>query len=239
MSDWDSGQVMPNNEAAFDAAIEQLRVQAFALSTQFTSDAVVRKSYVKNIQAMTSDLRMKVRLGELTWKQAAEEANVLRNEIMAITRGRTAPIGLAIAQKLKKEGLTLNAVVAKRTLELFGENARFDLLTQTQKAEVYKAVMDGGGRGNVAVSTKVALISQFSRALLILSLSVSAYVIFTSPQPMQTAKREGAVMGAGLAGSVGGGMVAGLMCGPGSPVCVALGAFAGGVMFAMGMAAYW
>jgi hypothetical protein len=61
MSDWDSGQVMPNNEAAFDAAIEQLRVQAFALSTQFTSDAAVRKSYVKNFLAMTSDLRMKVR----------------------------------------------------------------------------------------------------------------------------------------------------------------------------------
>lgn len=239
MSDWDSGHLMPNTEAAFDAAMEQLHVQAFALSAQFTSDAAVRQSYVKNIQAMSADLRMKVRLGELTWKQATEEANVLRNEIMAITRGRTAPIGLAIAQRLKKDGVTLNAIIAKRTLQSFGAQARFEQLTEAQKAEVYKAVMDGGGRGNVAVSTKVAFISQFTRAILILSLSVSAYVILTSPQPMQTAKREGAVMGAGLAGSVGGGMVAGLMCGPGSPVCVAIGAFVGGVMFAMGMAAFW
>lgn len=239
MSDWDSGFLMPNNEATFDAAMEQLRVQVLALSAQFSSDAALRQSYVKNIQAMSADLRMKVRLGEITWKQAAEQANVLRNEIMDVMRGRTSPIGLALAQKLKKDGVSLNAIIAKRTLEIHGAQARFDLLTEAQKADVYKAVMDGGGRGNAGVNVKVAYVSHFSKALLIVSLSISAYVIFTSPQPLQAAKLEGALVGAGFAGSVGGGMVAGLMCGPGAPVCVAIGAFVGGVMFASGMAAFW
>lgn len=239
MSDWDSGALTPNNEAAFDVAMEQLRMQALAFSAQFTSDALVRQSYVRNIQAMSADLRMKVRLGEITWKQAAEQANVLRNEIMEISRNRTAPIGLALAQKLKKDGLTLNALIAKRTQEIFGNQAIFDRLTDAQKAEVYKAVVEGGGRGRLKVNTMARLISHFSRAILIISLSISAYVTLTSPQPMQTAKREGALMVAGLAGSVGGGMVAGLACGPGAPVCVGIGAFVGGVMFASGMAALW
>lgn len=46
--------------------------------------------------------------------------------------------------------------------------------------------------------------------------------------------KEGAVLGGGLLGSVAGGAAAGLACGSGAPVCVTVGVFVGGVMFAVG-----
>lgn len=47
--------------------------------------------------------------------------------------------------------------------------------------------------------------------------------------------KEVAVTGAGIAG----GALAGLACGPGAPVCVAIGAFVGGALAAFGTDYFW
>lgn len=46
--------------------------------------------------------------------------------------------------------------------------------------------------------------------------------------------KEGATSGAGFVGGMIGGAVAGLACGPGAPVCVAVGVFVGGAAAALG-----
>ncbi|MEL6711463.1 MAG: hypothetical protein AAFP10_08815 [Pseudomonadota bacterium] len=46
-------------------------------------------------------------------------------------------------------------------------------------------------------------------------------------------------MGAGIAGGVAGGAIAGLTCGPGAPVCVTLSAFVGGTLAAIGIDSFW
>jgi fermentation-respiration switch protein FrsA (DUF1100 family) len=76
------------------------------------------------------------------------------------------------------------------------------------------------------------------RSLFMLSIGLSLYEIATSNNPGQTARQEAAVFGASLAGSVAGGALAGLACGPGAPVCVTIGAFVGGAMFALGVSGF-
>ncbi len=51
---------------------------------------------------------------------------------------------------------------------------------------------------------------------------------------LSASRREVVSTGAGVAGSVAAGALAGLACGPGAPVCVTIGAFVGGALAAYG-----
>lgn len=51
--------------------------------------------------------------------------------------------------------------------------------------------------------------------------------------------RQIAINGAGIAGAAAGGAMAGLMCGPGAPVCVLIGGFVGGALAAWEMGRLW
>ena len=44
---------------------------------------------------------------------------------------------------------------------------------------------------------------------------------------------------ASIGGSMAGGALAGLACGPGAPVCVTLGAFVAGTLAAFGVSTFW
>jgi hypothetical protein len=58
--------------------------------------------------------------------------------------------------------------------------------------------------------------------------------IATAEDKIKASAKEGAMLSGGLLGSVAGGAVAGCACGPGAPICVSIGVFVGGVMFALG-----
>lgn len=77
--------------------------------------------------------------------------------------------------------------------------------------------------------------SRLGRGLLFTSIALSVYTVATVKDRGQAAGRELAVAGAGI----GGGVLAGLACGPGAPVCVAVGAFVGGAAAAFGMDSRW
>jgi hypothetical protein len=239
MSDWDSGQVMPNNEAAFDKAMEQLRGQALNVAAHLSVDPSVRLSYGRNIDAMSLDLRMRVRVGEITWRQAAEQANVLRNELLQLARGQSTPVGKAMAESMKRKGLTLNAVIAKYTLELFGKEADFPRLKPEQKNAVYAKVVERSGASNPRTNLLMSRLSIAGRALWVLSISLAAYNIAVSEDKVKAIKQEGALASVSIVGGIAGGAIAGLMCGPGAPVCVGVGAFVGGVLAVYGLQTYW
>lgn len=81
--------------------------------------------------------------------------------------------------------------------------------------------------------------SRLGRGLLFTSVALSVYTVATVKDRGQAAGRELAVAGAGIGGGVLGGALAGLACGPGAPVCVAVGAFVGGAAAAFGMDSRW
>lgn len=67
-----------------------------------------------------------------------------------------------------------------------------------------------------------------------MTLVISVYHIYAADNKVKAVASEGAVLGGGLLGSMAGAAAGGLVCGPGAPVCVAIGVFVGGVMFAVG-----
>lgn len=66
-------------------------------------------------------------------------------------------------------------------------------------------------------------LSRAAKGLIVLSIGVSVYEIYTSDNKASEIGRQVAINGAGIAGDWAGGAIAGLMCGPGAPVCVLLG----------------
>ena len=98
-----------------------------------TYDGQVRSLYETSLNTYVEELRGRVQSGSLSWQQAAAEAQHTRNQTMELLRGRSSPIGRSIAEFLKSRGRTLNELVARYTIELFGPNADFNRLTPTPR----------------------------------------------------------------------------------------------------------
>ncbi|MDR2852310.1 MAG: hypothetical protein LBV61_04545 [Burkholderiaceae bacterium] len=76
-------------------------------------DATTRQAYTRQIKAMADELSRLANSGEITWSQAVSQAQEARNTIMEIIRNRSTPAGRAVAEWLKREGKTLNELIAK------------------------------------------------------------------------------------------------------------------------------
>lgn len=188
---------------------------------------------------MAQDLSAQVASGRLTWAEAAERARELRNSIMTVIRGRSTPVGRAIATQLKQEGRTLNELIARKATQLFGPNANFSRLSQAQQNAIYAEIIKSAGKGNPSVDLAMRRLSYAGRGLLFISLALAVFSVATSENKVSAAGREAVVMGAGVSGGIAGGVLAGLACGPGAPVCVAVGAFVVGGLAAFGAGSLW
>ncbi len=224
-----------DDRTAFESAIQALEAELANAGVHVTIDAGAREAYVRQVRAMAAELRAQVARGELTWAQAASQAQETRNAIMNAIRGRSTPVGRAIAQRLKSEGKTLNELIARKTIQLFGPNAQFTQLPSSAQNRVYAEIVKSAAKANPEVTTTMRRLSRAGRGLLVVSIAISAYSVATAEDKAQVAVRELAVTGAGIAGGVAGGALAGLACGPGAPVCVTVGAFVGGALAAFGV----
>jgi hypothetical protein len=202
-------------------------------------DGSVRGAYQRDIERLTNELRREAENGQITWREAAEQANRVRNETMELMRSRSSAPGRAWAESLKAEGKTLNELVARYTLKRFGGGATFDGLTASERDLVFADIVAAAARANPRVTAAASLMSRAGRGLLILSVAFSVYNIYTADDHVAAAEREVAVTGGGILGGVAGGALAGLACGPGAPVCVTVGAFAGGALAAFGVDWFW
>jgi hypothetical protein len=68
----------------------------------------------------------------------------------------------------------------------------------------------------------------------VFSVAFAVYNVAEAEDKGRQVAKEGATAGAGILGGMGGGALAGLACGPGAPVCVVVGVFAGGALAALG-----
>jgi xanthine/CO dehydrogenase XdhC/CoxF family maturation factor len=228
-----------NDRTAFESAIQSLQSELANVGLHLSVDARARQVYAAQIRLMAEELRHDVAKGGITWAEAAARAQETRNAVMETIRGRSTPVGRAIAQSLKREGKTLNELIARKTVQLFGSGANFSRLSLSAQNRVYAEIVKSAAKSNPQVTAVMRRLSRAGRGLLFLSVALSAYEIATADDKLKTASRELTVTGAGIGGGIAGGAVAGLACGPGAPVCVTIGAFVGGAVAALGVDLFW
>jgi len=219
----------------FQRAMDELEATIANAAGHLIVDAEGRRLYTRMIAEMSADLKRQVEAGRLTWREAAEQAQTTRNTIMEFIRARTTPVARARAQAMKKVGKTLDELVAHYSAELYGAKAEFGALTAAQQNEVYGAIVASAGRSRTQVTTAMQRMSRAGKGLLVLSLALSVYAVATEDDKVDAAKHEGVATLAGIGGGIAGGAAAGLVCGPGAPVCVTVGAFVGGALAAFGV----
>lgn len=224
---------------AFEHAIQALEAEIANAGAHFTLDAAARRAYSAQVRTLADELRRQASRGVLTWRQAAEQAHQTRNAIMELVRQRSTPVGRALAEQLKSEGRSLNELIARKTLQLHGPQANFHALTPAQQNHVYAEIVQAAGKANPRVNAAMRGLSRAGRGLLFISLALSVYQVANADDKLAAAGRELAVTGAGIGGGIAGGALAGLACGPGAPVCVAVGAFVGGALAAFGVDWFW
>lgn len=228
----------PDKEA-FENAIKSLEATTTSVGMHIELDSTARRIYAREIKTMSENLRREVASGKLTWAQAAEQAHNTRNVVMQLIRSRTTPVARAFAEHMKAEGRDLNALVAEKTAKLFGKSATFAKLTPSQQNRVFAEVVASAGRSHPTVTRNAMRLSYMGRGVILLSLALSTYNILSASNKSAAIKRELATTAAGIGGSIAAGALAGLACGPGAPVCVTIGAFAGGAMAAFGAGFIW
>lgn len=230
-------QSKTDDRSAFESAIRALEAQIANAAAHLTIDAAARRVYETEIKAMASALRAEVASGKLTWAQAAKQAQEARNIIMEVLRGRSTPVGRAIAEKIKLEGRTLNELIARKAQSLYGNDVLFDRLSPQQQNKVYAEIVKSAGKANPKISASKLSIA--AKSLIFVTLALSVYNVTTADDKVDAVKKEVVITGASIGGGIGGGMVAGLACGPASPFCVTIGAFVGGALAAFGVDYFW
>lgn len=228
-----------SDEAAFENAIKSLEATAASVGMHLEIDSTARRMYTTEIKAMSDNLRREAARGTLTWMQAAEQAQTTRNIIMQLSRSRTTPIARAFAEHKKAEGRGLNALVAEKTMKLFGKSAVFANLTTSKQNRVFAEIVASAGRSQPTITRAVQRLSYLGRGVILLSLALSTYNVLTANNKSNAIKRELVTTAAGIGGSIATGALAGLACGPGAPVCVTIGAFVGGALAAFGAGFIW
>lgn len=228
-----------SDEEEFENAIKSLEATAANIGVHLEIDSTARKIYAREIKTMSENLRREVAKGKLTWSQAAEQAQTTRNTVMQLTRSRTTPVARAFAQSTKAEGRGLNALVAEKTVKLFGKDAVFAKLTPLKQNRVFAEIVASAGRSEPAITRNVRRLGYAGRGIILLSLALSTYNVLTAQNKARAIKRELATTAAGISGSIAAGALAGLACGPGAPLCVTVGAFVGGALAAFGAGFIW
>ena len=103
------------NRELFENALRGIEADIANVGVHLTIDSHARQVYAKQIKAMTVELRSNAMAGRIPWSKAAAQAQETRNVIMQIIRTRSTPVGLSMAQQLKREGKTLNELIARKT----------------------------------------------------------------------------------------------------------------------------
>ncbi|SIO96224.1 hypothetical protein [Vibrio spartinae] len=220
------------NEDQLETALSQLESATFNFAYRYINDGNVRQSYINQTKKLSQEYRLKVSSGTISASDAARQVNQLRNEILEVSRLRSSDIGKAKTVSLKKTGLTLETLTEKYSLRQF--NKPFEQLSSFEQNKVYLEIIESSGRSRPSVNAAAIRYSRLGRGLLIVTLGVSVYNIATAEDKLEATTKEGVVLGGGFAGGALGGATAGLICGPGAPVCVTIGAFIGGALGALG-----
>lgn len=168
--------------------------QAFMMS--YITDPGVREDYNRRIRAAADEIMEKVRARELTPHEGAQQANAIRNQILKLMRENSTAVGRSFAEKLKKEGATLDVVQEKYAKTHFSR--RFSELSEAERNRVWAAIVDSAGRGNKSVNIKIRYYGVAGKTLLVASLAIAVYDIYTADDKERQVAKEAASIGSAI-----------------------------------------
>ena len=226
------GATADSGSPALDESLQQLRDAFVDFGLRFIGDQDVRADYITKAERYADEILAKVKRGELTPQQGASEAHAMRNGLLDAARLKSSDIGKAAAELEKATGKTLEELLAKYSKQLFGRE--FAELAVAEQDAVFIAVVKAAGRPNPRYTAIASRLGKAGKGLLIVSIAFSVYNIAESDRPGREAVKEGVSTGVGFLGSLAGGAAAGLVCGPGAPICAGVGVLVGGLVFALG-----
>ncbi len=233
------GSLDSQGKQKFSSILNAFQGDVSLAAARLSIDPLLRLEYSKRIKLMSDELKAKADIGLITWDQAAKEAQDMRFLIMEMIKSCNTPLGKSMAEKLKLSGKTFNELVAKKTVLLFGRQANFNSLSEVQKHRVYADIVESAGRSNAKVNLAMARLSAVGKGLIVLSIAISVYEIYNASNKVTEATKQMSILGTGVAGGWAGGAMAGLVCGPGAPVCVLIGSFVGGALAAWQIGRLW
>ena len=122
------------SEREFYRTIDLLKTEAMNFGLRFVQDSQVRTDYLKTIKYASNEFVELAKSGQIPYEEAARRASLLRNYILEVSRGKNSELGRSIAEFLKKEGPTFEALLEKYAKQKF--QTGFSALSQANKEAV-------------------------------------------------------------------------------------------------------
>lgn len=189
----------------------------------------VRTDYLKTIKFASDEFIELVKSGKITPEEGALRANKLRNVIFEMSRRKDFDLGRSLAEYYKPEAKPFEWFLDRYSQQRY--SLSFSSLTsQAQKNDVFLDVIMAAGRDNKDVTELTKKLGKAGKVCLVASLAISVYNVATAEDKTNAVGREGSSILGGIAGGAAGGAATGLICGPGAPVCSAIGIFVGGAV---------
>ena len=227
--DADVSNVLVSEE--LKTALRLLEAEAVNFGSRFINDAGVRQNYLQQTKEVAEEILASFMRGEMNEREAANAAYNLRNGIMEAARLRTSDIGRALAEARKLNPEPLSFYEEKYAKKFF--NNSFSELSETQRNRIWLEIVESSARPNAPVTAKTVKLNRLGKGLIVFSVGIAVYNIATSDDKAKATANEGVSVLGGIAGGATVGAAAGLVCGPGAPVCVTLGVFIGGIAGAL------
>ncbi|KAK9735895.1 hypothetical protein RND81_04G236000 [Saponaria officinalis] len=142
---------------------------------------------------------------ELKAKDLIKELSVMKEAMYKSLITKTDPSFQNFSKSIKLSGNSFEDLVSKYHKKLVREkgdeyNKPFELLKDEQKIEVYDEIIKSSGRGTFLSNTAYKVVDKIGKGLLIFTLAMAVWDIYSSEHKLQAVTTEVAEFGAGYAG---------------------------------------
>jgi predicted HTH domain antitoxin len=192
-------------------------------------DAPLRAQYMREVKEFSAAIIKAFESGTISEGEAARLASSFRNQAMNETRAGLSPAGKVLSSYLKSEGKTLAQLVEKYAVEAGKTTAT---LTAEDKGKIFLQIANKAGVTNETVNVGSKLAPHMGKALLAVGVAIAFYQVWKAENPEREAVKQAAAF-AGFAYGAAAGASAGLLCGPGAPLCSVVFGIAGGLLVAI------
>lgn len=218
-------------DSPLDRALELMEGTALRFSLDAISDEKVRASYMKNIKRMSQQTLADVKAGIITAHEGVQFSDELRNKIMMEHRKFTSAQGLAIVQKKKPDGRTLDSLFDRYSERLFKK--KYNSLSPTEQTKIHYTILEAAGRDDASFTKGTQKMRMMGKLGILVTAALATYQILNADNKPKETARQGIIVGSGAVGGLLAGLGVSALCGPGAPICaiavVLVGSIAGGV----------
>lgn len=166
-----------SDQQRFEDEIQALATQIANIGAHVALDRAASMTYAQQIGAMANELRSEANTHRITWAQAADKAQTARHAIVDVIRSRDTPVGRAMARKLRREGKTLDQIIARKVELIYGSRADFKRLSVAQQHRFFSEIVDLAGMSNPTVKEHMHHLPSAGRGLLFAALALSIFQV--------------------------------------------------------------